>query len=143
MDGPAPGGLGGTYAGNPLACAAALAVLDVIEEEKLVERAARVGDRIKSELQRIAQRNDTVAMSAIRGPGAMVAFDVVKTRGGDEPDADATRRVTAAALAEGLVLLSCGVHANTIRILMPLTISDEILAEGMGKLERALVAANG
>ncbi len=143
MDAPDPGGLGGTYAGNPLACAAALAVLEVIEEEKLVERAARVGDRIKSELQRISQRNDTVAMSAIRGPGAMVAFDVVKARGGDEPDADATRRVTSAALAEGLVLLSCGVHANTIRILMPLTISDEILAEGMAKLERALVAANG
>ena len=93
-------------------------------------------------MSRFAQRNDTVAMSALRGPGAMVAFDIVKSRGAEEPDADATRRVTAAALAEGLVLLSCGVHANTIRILMPLTISDEILAEGLGKLERALVAAN-
>lgn len=142
MDAPDPGGLGGTYAGSPLACAAALAVLDVIEEEKLVERANLLGDRIKGDLQRIAQRNDTVAMSAIRGPGAMVAFDVVKARGGDEPDAEATRRVTAAALAEGLVLLSCGVHANTIRILMPLTISDELLDEGMARLEKALVAAN-
>jgi 4-aminobutyrate aminotransferase/(S)-3-amino-2-methylpropionate transaminase len=73
----------------------------------------------------------------------MVAFDVVKSRGGEEPDADATKRVTAAALAEGLVLLSCGVHANTIRILMPLTISDEILGEGLSKLERALIVANG
>lgn len=143
MDAPDPGGLGGTYAGNPLACAAALAVLEVIAEEKLIERANVVGDRIKGELARISQRNDTVPMSAIRGPGAMVAFDIVKSRGAEEPDADATKRVTAAALAEGLVLLSCGVHANTIRILMPLTISDEILAEGMGKLERALVAANG
>ena len=142
MDAPDPGGLGGTYAGSPLACAAALAVLDVIAEEKLIDRANVLGDRIKGELARIAQRNDTVPMSAIRGPGAMVAFDIVKSRGGEEPDADATKRVTAAALAEGLVLLSCGVHANTIRILMPLTISDEILAEGMGKLEKALVAAN-
>jgi 4-aminobutyrate aminotransferase / (S)-3-amino-2-methylpropionate transaminase / 5-aminovalerate transaminase len=143
MDAPDPGGLGGTYAGSPLACAAALAVLDVIAEEKLIDRANVLGDRIKGELARIAQRNDTVPMSAIRGPGAMVAFDIVKSRGAEEPDADATKRVTAAALAEGLVLLSCGVHANTIRILMPLTISDEILAEGMGKLEKALVAANG
>ena len=143
MDGPDPGGLGGTYAGSPIACAAALAVLDVIAEEKLVERANKLGDRIKGDLARIAQRNDTVAMSSIRGPGAMVAFDVVKSRGGEEPDADATKRVTAAALAEGLVLLSCGVHANTIRILMPLTISDEILGEGLSKLERALIVANG
>ncbi len=75
-------------------------------------------------------------MSAIRGPGAMVAFDVVKSRGGEEPDADATKRVTAAALAEGLVLLSCGVHANTIRILMPLTISDAISPKAWRKLEK-------
>jgi 4-aminobutyrate aminotransferase/(S)-3-amino-2-methylpropionate transaminase len=143
MDGPEPGGLGGTYAGSPLACVAALAVLDVIEEEKLIERANTLGERIKGELKRIAQRNDTVAMSAIRGPGAMVAFDVVKARGGEEPDADATKRVTNAALAEGLVLLSCGVHANTIRILMPLTISDAHLDEGLSKLERALIVANG
>ena len=136
MDAPDPGGLGGTYAGSPLACAAALAVLDVIAEEKLIERANTLGDRIKGELARISQRNDTVAMSPIRGPGAMVAFDIVKSRGGEEPDADATKRVTAAALAEGLVLLSCGVHANTIRILMPLTISDAMLAEGMAKLEK-------
>ena len=143
MDAPDPGGLGGTYAGSPIACAAALAVLEVIEEENLIARANTLGDRIKGDLARIAQRNDTVAMSAIRGPGAMVAFDIVKSRGGEEPDADAAKRVTAAALAEGLVLLSCGVYANTIRILMPLTISDAVLAEGMGKLERALVTANG
>jgi 4-aminobutyrate aminotransferase/(S)-3-amino-2-methylpropionate transaminase len=143
MDAPDPGGLGGTYAGSPLACVAALAVLDVIAEERLVERANTLGERMKADLQRFSQRNDTVAMSSIRGPGAMIAFDVVKARGGEEPDADATKRVTTAALAEGLVLLSCGVHANTIRILMPLTISDDLLAEGMGKLERALVVANG
>jgi 4-aminobutyrate aminotransferase/(S)-3-amino-2-methylpropionate transaminase len=142
MDGPEPGGLGGTYAGSPIACAAALAVLDVLAEEKLVERANVLGERIRKDIVRFGQRNDTVPIDALRGPGAMIAFDVVKSRGGSEPDADATKRVTAAALAEGLVLLSCGVHANTIRILMPLTISDAILAEGMGKLEKALIAAN-
>ena len=143
MDGPDPGGLGGTYAGSPIACAAALAVLDVIAEERLIERASMLGDEIKGELHRFSRRNDTVAMDAIRGPGAMVAFDIVKARGGSEPDPDATKRVTHAALAEGLVLLSCGVHANTIRILMPLTISEAMLAEGLGKLEKALVTANG
>jgi 4-aminobutyrate aminotransferase / (S)-3-amino-2-methylpropionate transaminase / 5-aminovalerate transaminase len=142
MDAPEPGGLGGTYAGSPLACAAALAVLDVIKEEKLIDRANALGDRMKGELTRFAQRNDTVPMAAIRGPGAMIAFDIVKDRVSQEPDADATKRVTQAALAEGLVLLSCGVHANTIRLLMPLTISDALLDEGMAKLERALVAAN-
>jgi 4-aminobutyrate aminotransferase/(S)-3-amino-2-methylpropionate transaminase len=143
MDGPEPGGLGGTYAGSPIACAAALAVLEVIEEERLIARADTLGERIKGELARIARRNDTVPMEFVRGPGAMIAFDVVKERGGSEPDAEATKRVTQAALAEGLVLLSCGVHANTIRILMPLTISDDILTEGLGKLEKALVAAQG
>jgi len=142
MDGPEPGGLGGTYAGSPLACVAALTVLDVIADEKLVDRANLLGGRIKAELQRFSQRNDTVAMDAIRGPGAMIAFDVVKSRGGAEPDADATKRVTNAALAEGLILLSCGVHANTIRILMPLTISEAMLDEGLGKLEKALISAN-
>jgi 4-aminobutyrate aminotransferase / (S)-3-amino-2-methylpropionate transaminase / 5-aminovalerate transaminase len=139
MDAPEPGGLGSTYAGNPVACAAALAVLEVMAEEGLVARANTLGDTIKRELVRISQRNDTVEIAAIRGPGAMIAFDVVKN---GAPDPDAVKRVTTAALAEGLILLSCGVYGNTIRILMPLTISDAILAEGMQKLERALVAAN-
>lgn len=143
MDAAEPGGLGGTYAGSPIACAAALAVLDVIKEEKLIDRANALGDRIKGELTRFAQRNDTVPMAAIRGPGAMIAFDILKSRGGHEPDAEATKRVTQAALAEGLVLLSCGVNGNTIRLLMPLTIPEALLDEGMAKLERALVAANG
>ena len=142
MDAPEPGGLGGTYAGSPIACAAALAVLEVIAEEKLLDRANAIGARMKTDLERFSRRNDTVTMTAIRGPGAMIAFDIVKSRGSEEPDADATKRVTAAALAEGLVLLSCGVHANTIRLLMPLTISDALLEEGMGKLEQALIAAN-
>jgi len=142
MDAPEAGGLGGTYAGNPLALVAALAVLDVIEEEKLLARAEHVGKKIKDAVIKASQRNDTVAIAGLRGPGAMVAFDIVKKRGTSEPDADATKRVTQAAIADGLVLLSCGVHANTLRILVPLTASDAILDEGLAKLEKALVAAN-
>jgi 4-aminobutyrate aminotransferase/(S)-3-amino-2-methylpropionate transaminase len=135
-----PGGLGGTYAGNPIACAAALAVLDVISEEKLLHRAEIIGTRIKDRLTAISHRNDTLPIGAIRGPGAMIGFEIFKDRGGMEPDADATKRVTARALEEGLVLLSCGVFANVIRILVPLTVEDTILDEGLGKLERALAA---
>ncbi|WP_018632752.1 4-aminobutyrate--2-oxoglutarate transaminase [Neomegalonema perideroedes] len=141
MDAADPGGLGGTYAGNPLACAAALAVLEVIEEEKLVERGAALGERMKRKLAEIAQRNDAAPIAEIRGPGAMIAFDVVKTRGSNEPDAEAAKRVTQIAMAEGLILLTCGVYGNTIRLLNPLTISDEILEEGLAKLEKALVQA--
>ncbi|MFG1333102.1 4-aminobutyrate--2-oxoglutarate transaminase [Xanthobacter autotrophicus] len=140
MDAAEPGGLGGTYAGNPIACAAALAVLDVIAEERLVERANVIGARIKDALARMALRNDAVAIGSIRGPGAMIAFDVVKKRGTVEPDADAAKRVTQAALADGLILITCGVYGNTIRLLNPLTITDALLDEGLGKLERALVA---
>ena len=88
-----PGGLGGTYAGNPIACAAALAVLDVFDEEKLVERANAIGARIKARLDMIRAANTSLPIAAIRGPGAMVAFDIVKERGAADPDADATKRV--------------------------------------------------
>ena len=142
MEAAEPGGLGGTYAGSPVACAAALAVLDVIAEEKLIDRANLIGARIKARLAAFAERNDTVPVASIRGPGAMVAFDVVKRRGTAEPDADATRRVVQSALAGGLILLSCGINGNTIRILNPLTITDELLDEGLAKLGDALVAAN-
>jgi 4-aminobutyrate aminotransferase/(S)-3-amino-2-methylpropionate transaminase len=139
MDAAEPGGLGGTYAGSPMACAAALAVLDVIAEEKLIERANAIGVTIRAALEKIAVRNDSVVITGIRGPGAMVAFDIVSATG--EPDAAATKRTIQAALEDGLVLLSCGIHGNTIRVLNPLTISDAILAEGLDKLGRALAAA--
>jgi 4-aminobutyrate aminotransferase/(S)-3-amino-2-methylpropionate transaminase len=141
MDAVEPGGLGGTYGGNPIACAAALAVLDVIAEEKLLARANAVGARIKAKLETIAARNDVVPMTAIRGPGAMIGFDIVKSRGAYEPDAEAAKRVTSAALEEGLILLSCGVYANAIRILVPLTAPDAVLDEGLDMLERALAKA--
>lgn len=138
MDAAEAGGLGGTYAGNPLACAAALAVLDVFEEEKLLERANAIGARLRARLESFRTRNDLLPTAAVRGPGAMVAFDIVQDRAGEVPDAEATRRVTRAAYENGLVLLSCGVNANTIRILVPLTASDAIVDEGLDLLERAL-----
>jgi 4-aminobutyrate aminotransferase/(S)-3-amino-2-methylpropionate transaminase len=138
MDAAEPGGLGGTYSGSPVACAAALAVLDVFTEEKLLGRANTIGARIKARLAEIAQRNDSVPIASIRGDGAMIAFDIVKARGGHEPDPDATKRVTAKALENGLVLLSCGIYGETIRILVPLTVSDTILSEGLDKLQAAL-----
>jgi 4-aminobutyrate aminotransferase/(S)-3-amino-2-methylpropionate transaminase len=140
MDACEPGGLGGTYAGNPLACAAALAVLDVLAEENLLERANAIGARVKARLETIKASNSSLPIAAIRGPGAMVAFDIVKERGDDEPDADATKRVVTKACALGLILLSCGVDANTIRILTPLTASDALVDEGLDLLEAALKA---
>jgi 4-aminobutyrate aminotransferase/(S)-3-amino-2-methylpropionate transaminase len=138
MDAPVVGGLGGTYGGNPVACAAALAVLEVIEEEKLCEAANRQGAKLKAKLEALANRNDIVPMTAIRGLGAMIAFDIVIERGSQTPDAATTKAVTTKAQANGLILLSCGVYANTIRLLAPLTASDDILDEGLAKLEIAL-----
>ncbi len=141
MDAPEPGGLGGTYGGSPIACAAALAVLDVMDEEKLLDRANAVGAHIKGRLAEIQRRNDAVAITGIRGNGAMIGFDIVKSPGAYEPDAEATKRVTSLALDGGLVLLSCGVYGNVIRILVPLTVSDAVLDDGLAILEQALVAA--
>ncbi len=138
IDAAEPGGLGGTYSGSPIACAAALAVLDVIEEEKLIERANAIGAAMKARLDALAQRNDTVPISAIRGPGAMVGFDIVKARGGYEPDPETTKQVQAKARELGLIVLTCGMFGNTIRLLVPLTVSDAVLAEGLTMLERAL-----
>jgi 4-aminobutyrate aminotransferase / (S)-3-amino-2-methylpropionate transaminase / 5-aminovalerate transaminase len=142
MDASETGGLGGTYGGNPVACAAALAVLDVIKEEKLLDRANAMGDRIKTKLNQFAKRNDLMPIAAIRGPGAMIGFEIVKHRGSFEPDADATKHLTTAALQNGLIVLNCGVYNNVIRILVPLTASDAIVDEGMGMLENAMRVAH-
>lgn len=139
MDAAGPGGLGGTYAGSPMACAAALAVLDIIEEEQLIARANAIGETIRTALAAQAAGSGIVPITGIRGPGAMIAFDIVTAEGA--PDAAATKRVIQAALEAGLVLISCGIHGNTIRILNPLTISDAVLAEGLVKLAGALEAA--
>lgn len=138
MDAAEPGGLGGTYAGSPVACAAALAVLEVMEEEQLLARAAHLGARTRARLETFVGRNDLRPIAGIRGPGAMIAFDLVASHGAHEPDGAAAKAVTAKALEGGLILLSCGVYGETIRLLFPLTVSDELLTEGLDRLEDAL-----
>jgi 4-aminobutyrate aminotransferase/(S)-3-amino-2-methylpropionate transaminase len=140
MDAAEPGGLGGTYGGNPIAAAAALAVLDVIEEEGLCARAEAMGRTMVERLKEMRQKNSLRPIGDVRGLGAMVAFELVKERGGHEPDADAIRPVLAAGLEAGLILLSCGYYGNTIRLLAPLTLPEAHLEEGLDKLEQALRA---
>jgi 4-aminobutyrate aminotransferase len=138
MDSAEPGGLGGTFGGNPISVAAALAVLDVIEEEKLCGRANRIGAVMVKRLEAMRMQNSLRPIGDVRGLGAMVAFELVRERGTHIPDPDAIKPVLSAALDAGLILLSCGYYANTIRILAPLTISDEDLNDGLTKLEQAL-----
>jgi 4-aminobutyrate aminotransferase len=142
MDSAAPGGLGGTYGGSPIGCAAAHAVLDVIDEEQLCARADRLGARMLERLEQMKARQDTAPMGDIRGLGAMVAFEMVTGRNTHDPDPEATKALTAMALTYGLVLLSCGYYGNTIRILAPLTIADETLDEGLDIIEKSLIAIN-
>ena len=139
MDAVEPGGLGGTYGGPPLACAAALAVLDVIQDEGLLDRSRIIGERIRERLADIRRRNDVTPIGEIRGLGAMVAFEVLETPGG-KPDPEGVRRILAASLAGGLIVLSCGAQGEAVRMLAPLTIEDSILDEGLDILEAALAA---
>ena len=141
MDSPTPGGLGGTYAGSPIGCAAGLAVLDVIEEENLLERSLVMGEHIVKRIKAMAQRNDVPPIGDIRNLGGMVAFEILGDGASGDPDPDATKRVTTAALDNGLILLSCGVYGNSVRILVPLTASDEVLNEGLDMMEKSLVQA--
>jgi 4-aminobutyrate aminotransferase/(S)-3-amino-2-methylpropionate transaminase len=136
MDAPPPGGLGGTYAGSPLACAAALAVFEVIASENLLQRSQRIGELLQTRLRKLQQRFPVIG--EIRGVGAMVAMELVKNGSAEQPDAELTRALVLAAAAQGLVILSCGVYSNVIRFLSPLTISDALLSEGLDKLEAAL-----
>ncbi|MGQ2905420.1 MAG: 4-aminobutyrate--2-oxoglutarate transaminase [Neoaquamicrobium sediminum] len=136
-----PGGLGGTYGGNPLSVAAANAVLDVIEQEKLCERAAFVGQRIKDRLTVISERQGMEAIGDVRGLGAMVAFELVKDRDTKDADPALTNAIVAEAEKRGLILLSCGTRLNVVRILTPLTIEEDILAEGLDILEASIEAA--
>jgi len=139
VDAPAPGGLGGTYAGNPLAIAAALAVLEVIEDEDLCARAEEIGSAIRSRLQKLAERFP--AIGDVRGLGAMNAFELVQAGDRSQPDAQLTAAIVAEAEARGLILLSCGTRYNVIRLLPPLTIPDAQLSEALEILEAAIEAA--
>jgi 4-aminobutyrate aminotransferase len=138
MDAPAPGGLGGTYAGNPLAIAAAHAVIEVMQGEDLPQRGAGLGEQLKAMLN--AMRPQVPHIADVRGLGAMVAVEFNQP-GTDTPDADFTKRVQAAALAGGLILLSCGVNANVLRFLFPLTVSQAVFDEALAVLRQALATA--
>ncbi|MDR0809634.1 MAG: 4-aminobutyrate--2-oxoglutarate transaminase [Gemmobacter sp.] len=138
MDAANPGGLGGTYGGNPLGIAAAHAVLDVIEEERLCDRANELGSRLKQKLEAI--RAVTPEISDIRGPGFMVAVEFANPAS-KAPDADFTNRVKNEAQKRGLILLTCGVYGNVVRFLAPITIPDAIFTEAMGILEESVAAA--
>jgi 4-aminobutyrate aminotransferase len=138
MDAPAPGGLGGTYAGNPLAVASALAVIDVMKEENLVARGAALGDKLKDKLNELVK--EVPAIGDVRGLGAMVAVEFVKP-GTDHPDADFTKKVQKHALDNGLLLLTCGSYGNVVRFLFPLTIQDNVMNEALDILAAAIRAA--
>jgi len=138
MDAAEPGGLGGTYAGNPLAVAAAHAVLDIIDSEGLNARATVLGDRLKQRLSQL--QPDAPQIAEVRGPGSMVAVEFHNPATG-EPDAAFTKRVQTEALARGLMLLVCGVYGNVIRFLHPLTIEDVVFNEGLDILQSAILAA--
>ncbi|MEP1742625.1 MAG: 4-aminobutyrate--2-oxoglutarate transaminase [Kangiellaceae bacterium] len=130
MDAPLPGGLGGTYAGSPVACAAALAVQDVIVEENLIEKSNQIGEKFSQRLQLI-QKEFVNLIGDIRVNGAMIAIELVKSGDSNQPDAETTKSIVARAYKNGLVLLSCGIRSNVIRFLPPLTIEPEIIDEGL------------
>lgn len=136
MDAPAAGGLGGTYAGSPMACAAALAVMDVFEQENLLQRSRDVGQRITASLQALAKRHTCIA--EVRGLGAMVAMELCKNGNPAQPDAELTKALAAEATRRGLILLTCGTYGNVVRILVPLTASDAVLDEGLAIVADAL-----
>jgi 4-aminobutyrate aminotransferase-like enzyme len=137
MDAPAPGGLGGTYAGNPMAIAAAHAVIEIMAEEQLPQRGARLGDKLKAELEALRPRVPQIA--DVRGLGAMVAVEFAAADG--TPDADFTKHVQAQALQRGLILLSCGVNGNVLRFLFPLTIASPVFDEALAILRDSLTQA--
>lgn len=138
MDACEPGGLGGTYAGNPLAVAAAHAVLDVIDDERLVDRAVLLGNRLRARLESVAKRVPQIA--DIRGPGSMIGVEFLDPRT-RQPLPDFAKRVQARALERGLILLLCGSYGNVIRFLYPLTTEDSIFTEALDIIEAALINA--
>jgi 4-aminobutyrate aminotransferase len=139
VDAVGPGGLGGTFGGNPVACAAAVAVLDEVVTDSFQARARELGDRIQAGLEEIAGRVGSVG--EVRGLGPMQAIELVEDGGTKTPAAALAAATTAEALDRGLVLLACGLYGNVIRVLAPLVIADEDLDRGLGILEESLVAA--
>ena len=138
MDAPTPGGLGGTYGGNAVACAAALAVLDVFEQDGLVERAATLGEKLSSALESLKAKHTDIGV--VRGLGFMRAIEFVTDRESKKPDADRAQQVIERARERGLLVIKCGVHRNIVRFLAPIVLSDDDLEEAMRILAAALDA---
>ncbi|MGB5570135.1 MAG: 4-aminobutyrate--2-oxoglutarate transaminase [Sedimenticolaceae bacterium] len=137
MDSVGPGGLGGTYAGSPLGCAAALAVLDVFEEEGILQRSLELGEHMVKRLADMATRTNRIG--DVRGLGSMVAMELFRDENGQRvPDPDLTKKLVVLAAERGLILLSCGMYGNTVRILVPITGSDEIIDEGLDIIQGCL-----
>ena len=140
MDAPAPGALGGTYGGPPLGCAAALAVLEVIEKQKLNERAMTLGARAREKLTAMSAMKQLVPIGNIRGLGSMIGFDVVTAHGSSQIVVEGAKKITARAHEKGLILLSCGTQSEAVRLLYPLTISEALLDEGLALLQASLMS---
>ena len=141
MDAPGDSAIGGTYVGNPVAQAAALAVLDIFEDEGLVESANRIGETIRDRMRAWQQRWD--AIGDVRGLGSMLAIELVHDRGTRDPAPELASAVVEAASERGLLLLKSGIYSNCIRVLVPLVISEGELDEALGVWEDALAAALG
>ena len=133
MDAVAPGGLGGTFGGNPLSCAAAVAVLEAVREPEFLARAERLGQTLRERLDGLAARHD--AIGDVRGLGPMIAFELA------ERTPDRAKAIVDSAFERGLLLLACGLYGNVIRLLPPLTIGDDELEDGLRLLDEALAAA--
>jgi 4-aminobutyrate aminotransferase/(S)-3-amino-2-methylpropionate transaminase len=141
MDAPAPGGLGSTFAGNAVSCAAGLAVLDVMEEEGILARAQKLGEHVAQRLRAMHADPRFTCIGDVRGLGPMLAMEFVKRRESKEPAPELARSITARAAERGLIVLSCGIYANVVRVLMPLTMSLELADEGLGILEASMLEA--
>ncbi|MFM0349993.1 4-aminobutyrate--2-oxoglutarate transaminase [Paraburkholderia sp. RL17-347-BIC-D] len=139
VDAPQPGGLGGTYGGNPLACAAANAVLDIFEQENLLERSVKIGEQLRAGLEKLQVTHPE--MGEIRQTGAMVAVEFVSDQPARTPDSAIVQRILDAAREEGLLLIKCGVERNVVRFLSPLTVSDQDVSDALGMFGRAVAAA--
>jgi 4-aminobutyrate aminotransferase/(S)-3-amino-2-methylpropionate transaminase len=137
MDAPHVGGLGGTYGGNPVACAAALGAIETMEREDLCGRARHIGEVMTSRLRELAAAHDVIG--DVRGRGAMVAVELTRP-GTLEPDAATAAAVAKACHADGLVVLTCGTYGNVLRFLPPLVMPDHLLDEGLGVLEKAFAS---
>ena len=139
MDVPDPGGIGGTYAGNPVACAAALGVFEAFETEGLLEKAEKQGQTIMARMKSIKAESRGMPIGDVRGLGAMCAFELVTEHGGNKPDAAGAKALASKCLERGLLILTCGIYSDTVRLLTPLTASEMILKEGLDILESAIL----